>query len=142
MNHSISCIKCNSDQLSLQKKGYDIKQASISFIAIAILLSFIWTLAIQNENAQNTADKMMNMSHYDELMGKTTRNTIAYENDSLLWGGTGFILALSLLVGFIGSNDNQKVCLNCGNIMQFNYGTEDEIKTMVTTGEKEKTSSI
>jgi hypothetical protein len=120
MTEPITCAKCASTQFSLQKRGYDIRQSIIVFIAVGLLVGIVWALAISNEKSINYADKMSNMADVDRFMGRDPRQPIAYEKDPLLWGGTAFIMAITLLTGFAGSNTNQRVCLGCGDAQILN----------------------
>lgn len=128
MTQEVTCNKCESAQITVQKKGFSGRKSFAGFIGMAVFVIIIWAVLIHGQNMQNELDnEMEKIDHLHEIMNKTDGRVytpLDYTENKALWLATAFILAASFLIGFVGANKNQIVCLKCGNIQPIGENKE------------------
>lgn len=118
MAQEVTCNKCESSQITVQKKGFSGKNSFVGFLCMAIVVGIIWALLIRNQTWEN----QINNSVYE--ITRVSYTPVNYTENKALWLATAFLLASSFLFGFQGANDNQIVCLKCGNIQPIGENKE------------------
>lgn len=87
-----------------------------------------WAALIYGQNVQNELDnEHEKTSHMRQLMHDydgSVYSPLDFTENKALWVATVFLLASSFLFGFKGANDNQIVCLKCGNIQPIGENKE------------------
>ncbi|WP_259070214.1 hypothetical protein HDF24_15215 [Mucilaginibacter sp. X4EP1] len=109
MKSEINCNKCGSTQIVLQKRGFSVSIALISFLIISAILIYLWMELFKSQEFENKESYDLALKYH---LGYTP---VDWVNNKALWLGTAFLLAISLFTGIIGANKNKIVCMNCIN---------------------------
>ncbi len=92
---------------------------------MAFILTVGWIALIAFQNANNSIDSdIENKYHLNEttkdITGADAPKPDDMGNNRILWIGSVILLALSLFNGSVGSDKNDVICLNCGQIRNTN----------------------
>jgi len=121
MNNSTHCTKCDSTQLSVQKRGFSGQKAIKGFIIMTVLLAIVWAFMIYTQNENNrlnaSVDKETHINEIEhDLNGTPIPKQTSYADNKVLWISTVILLGVSLLNGSIDSEQYETVCLICGDV--------------------------